>query len=242
MAVASLWYSSSLHLASASFPVSKIAGHHRVKCSLRDKGLKKKPLWRKAQDMSTEAIQASRALKLAFSDHQNVEQKIAAVFLSKISRLLKADLLSLLSHLQRSNFCTLAVKVFEHARKETWYKPDIVLFYDMIYMLARNELVEEAEFYFIQLQLEGLQPDWRVFTEMIGAYMEVGMVDKSMEMYTSMKELGCKPSELTYKILINNLVRFGRDDLVELVKKEVDENLDEPDLIWRSFDKRTKAK
>ncbi|KAG9445141.1 hypothetical protein H6P81_016481 [Aristolochia fimbriata] len=230
-------------LATASLSKNKITGgHRRLRCGLRDKGLSKKPFWRTSQDMSTEAIQASRALKLAFSDNQNPEQKIAAVFASRISRLLKADLLSLLSHLQRSDCCALALKVFEYARKEIWYKPDIALYYDLIYMLARNEAVEEAERYFGLLQMEGLRPDSRVFTEMIGAYMEVGMVDKAMDVYAKMKESNCKPTQLTYKILINNLVRFGRDDLVDLLKKDVGEIMEDPDLFWRDFDKRTKAK
>lgn len=82
-----------------------------VECSLRDKGLSKKPLWRTAHDMSSEAIQASRALTLASSNPQNAEAKVDHVFQTKISRLLKSDLLSLLFHLQRSDSCDLTIKV-----------------------------------------------------------------------------------------------------------------------------------
>ncbi|XXG75131.1 hypothetical protein AAC387_Pa07g3711 [Persea americana] len=211
-----------------------------VECSLRDKGLSKKPLWRTAHDMSSEAIQASRALMLASSDPQNAEAKVEHVFQTKISRLLKSDLLSLLFHLQRSNSCDLTIKVFEYARKESWYKPEIALFYDMIYLLARNKLVEEAEHYFLQLKEDGLTPDTRIYTEMIGAYMEVGMIDKAMDMYTAMKECGCKPNELTFTLLIKNLVRFGRDELVVVVKDDVEEYLDEWELFLEKLEGKNK--
>lgn len=99
-----------------SNPLSSIRRRNRkVECGLRDKGLSKKPLWRTAHDMSSEAIQASRALTLASSDPQNAEAKLEHVFQTKISRLLKSDLLSLLFHLQRSDSCHLALKVFKPA-------------------------------------------------------------------------------------------------------------------------------
>ncbi|XP_077213554.1 uncharacterized protein LOC143848483 [Tasmannia lanceolata] len=200
--------------------------HERIVCGMRDKGLSKKPLWRTAQDMSSEAINASRALRLAYSDPENSDRKIASVFDSKISRLLKSDLLSLLYHLQTSDNCALALQVFEYARKETWYKPEITLFYDMIYMFGRNKLVEEAEYCFLKLEEEGLKPDTRIFTEMIGAYMEVGMIEKAIEMYGKMKGCGCKPNELTFTLVLRNLVRFGMDDLVGIVKRDVEEYIE----------------
>lgn len=64
-------------------------------------------MWR-TRVLSTEAIQAVQSLKLA----QNSSSKLEQVFSSKLSRLLKADLLDTLAELQRQNELDLALKVF----------------------------------------------------------------------------------------------------------------------------------
>lgn len=134
------------------------------------------------------------------------------------------------------------MQVFECARRESWYKPEIALFYDMIYLLARNKLVEEAEYYFLQLKEEGLTPDTRIYTEMIGAYMEVGMIDKAMDMYTAMKACGCKPTELTFTLLIKNFKRFERVDLVTIVKEDVEEYIDDWEVYFEKLEGKNKKK
>lgn len=63
-------------------------------------------MWR-TRILSTEAIQAVQSLKLA----QNSSSKLERVFSSKVSRLLKADLLDTLAELQRQNELDLSLKV-----------------------------------------------------------------------------------------------------------------------------------
>lgn len=75
----------------------------RITCGLRNGP--RKPLWRK-RVLSTEAIQAVQCLKLA----QN-SSKLEHVFSTKVSRLLKDDLLDTLAELQRQNELDLALKV-----------------------------------------------------------------------------------------------------------------------------------
>lgn len=75
----------------------------RISCGLR-KGYKK-PMYR-SRVLSTEAIQAVQSLKLAKSP-----SKLDQVFSTRISRLLKADLLDTLTELQRQNELDLAIKV-----------------------------------------------------------------------------------------------------------------------------------
>jgi chitinase len=75
----------------------------------------------------------------------------------------------------------------------------------MILLLGKNELIEMAEELFSELKKEGLEPNTRAFAEMIGAYMQVGMIEKAMETYESMKASGCAPDRLTFMILIRNL-------------------------------------
>lgn len=79
-------------------PVSTLT----ITCGLRNV---KKPMWR-SRVLSTEAIQAVQSLKLAKSP-----DKLEQVFSSRISRLLKADLLDTLTELKRQNELELALKV-----------------------------------------------------------------------------------------------------------------------------------
>lgn len=75
----------------------------KISCGLR--GGPRKPLWR-GRVLSTEAIQAVQSLKLAKS-----AAKLEYVFDSRISRLLKADLIATLEELQRQNEWEIALKV-----------------------------------------------------------------------------------------------------------------------------------
>ncbi|KAF8388600.1 hypothetical protein HHK36_027277 [Tetracentron sinense] len=196
-------------------------GSPNICCGLR--GATRKPLWR-SRVLSTEAIQAVQSLKLAKST-----TKLEEVFTSKLSRLLKADLISALAELQRQNELELALKVFEFARKESWYQPDLSLYCDMIMMLGKNKLIEAAEELFFELKKEGLRPDTGAFTEMIGAFLQVGMVDKAMETYELMKESGCIPDKLTLTILIRNLEKAGEEERASAVKKDCVEYVDFPE-------------
>lgn len=78
----------------------------RVLCGLRDGP--RKPLWR-GRILSTEAIQAVQALKLAKSSSS---PSLDQVFQSRIGRLLKADLISVLAELRRQHEWDLALQVF----------------------------------------------------------------------------------------------------------------------------------
>ncbi|KAK6116750.1 hypothetical protein DH2020_049483 [Rehmannia glutinosa] len=165
-------------------------------------------MWR-TRVLSTEAIQAVQSLKLA----QNSSSKLEQVFSSKINRLLKADLLDTLAELQRQNELDLALKVFNFVRKELWYVPDLSLFNDMMVMLGKNKMIEMVEQLFLELRNEGLQPDARTYTELIGAYFKVEMVKKAMETYELMKASGYVPDKLTLTILIRNLEKAGEEAL-----------------------------
>jgi len=77
-----------------------------VVCGLRDKNRPRKPLWR-GRIMTTEAIQAVQALKRANKYNQD---NLDHVYITRVSRLLKDDLLAALKELQRQNEYELAIK------------------------------------------------------------------------------------------------------------------------------------
>ncbi|KAK8572788.1 hypothetical protein V6N13_048358 [Hibiscus sabdariffa] len=201
-----------------------------VTCGLR--GGTRKPLW-KSRVLSTEAIQAVHSLRLANSD-----SKLLHVFSTRLSRLLKADLLDTLAELQRQNEFHLALKVFEFVRKEVWYKPDMSLYCDMIQLLGKNKMIEMAEQLFAQVTKDGLKPDTRAYTELIGAYLQVGLIEKAMETYDRLKASGCSPDKLTFTILIRNLENAGKKELAAVLKKDCIEYLEYPERFLEDVKKK----
>ncbi|KAK1379367.1 protein THYLAKOID ASSEMBLY 8-like, chloroplastic [Heracleum sosnowskyi] len=181
--------------------------HLNICCGLRNGN--RKPMWR-SRILSTEAIQAVHSLKLAKSP-----AKLQQVFDGTISRLLKADLLDTLGELNRQNQVDLALKVFEFLRKEVWYKPDVSLFCDMILMLGKKKLISEVEELFSELKKEGLVADTRAYTELIGAYIQVDMLEKAMETYEFMKASGCVPDKNSSKKLKGHFQNEGHSTLFD---------------------------
>ncbi|XP_074281446.1 protein THYLAKOID ASSEMBLY 8, chloroplastic-like [Silene latifolia] len=202
-----------------------------ITCGLRNIG-PRKPMWR-SRHLSTEAIQAVQALKLAKNP-----TKLNQVFDTRISRLLKADLLDTLCELQRQNELDLSLKVFEFAKTESWYTPNVSLYYDMIMVLGKNKLIEKAIELFEEMKKEGLKPDTRAYTELIGAYFQVSMVEKAMETYNEMKSSGCIPDKLTLMIMVRNLEKAERDDLSVSVKRDFEEYVDDADEFLEEVEKK----
>ncbi|KAG9444681.1 hypothetical protein H6P81_016021 [Aristolochia fimbriata] len=120
------------------------------------------------------------------------------------------------------------VQVFEYMRKEVWYKPDLSLYCDMIFMLGKHKLIGMVEELISEMKKEGLKPNTRAYTELIGAYLQVDMIEKAMETYRQMKDSGCEPEKLTLTILIRNLEKAGEGELASAVKKECTEYMDYP--------------
>lgn len=184
-------------------------------CSSRNPGKPRGPLWR-GRNLSNESLQAVQELKRAKGNHASV----LTVLNTKISRLLKPDLVAVLGELQRQDECELALQIFDVVRKEIWYKPDVVLYVDMINTLGRNNLIEDVEKLTIFSREEGIQPDSRFYTAVIGANLRSGKIPKAMEVYDEMKKNGCFPSELTYGILLKGLHDSGEVDLAIALEAE----------------------
>lgn len=152
----------------------------------------------------------------------------------------------MLAELQRQNEWEIALQVFEFMRKEDTFRLDMSLYGNIILMLGKNELIEMAEKLFTELKKECLQPDTRVYTEMLGVYLRVGQVEKAMDLYEQMKDSGCKPDRLTLTILLKNLDRAGEDDLARAVREDCEKYIEDPDKfleeINKSYPKRRSLK
>lgn len=123
-------------------------------------------------------------------------------------------------------------------RKEEWYRPDLSLYCGMIFVMGKNKLIGIAEALFSELLKEGLEPDTRAYTEMIGAFLQVGMVENAMETYRLMKESGREPDKLTLTILIRNLEKAGEEELASSVMKDSAKYVDFPNRFTKEVKKK----
>ncbi|WVY99647.1 hypothetical protein V8G54_025717 [Vigna mungo] len=184
--------------------------------------------------LSKESIQVIHALKLAKSpDH---------VLDAKLSRLLKPDALNLFDELLRQNELGLSLKatntVFHFIREEVGHDTLLQLYADMILLLGRNKKIDMAEELFSEVLEKGLKPDTRMCGEMIGAYLQVGMTEKAMEIYGSMKKWGCTPDKFIFTVLITNLERNGQQQhqqLVESLKQDCLRYVEFPDKFLQQL-------
>ena len=108
----------------------------------------------------------------------------------------------------------------------------------MIFMAGKNKQIEPAEDLFSAMKMEGLGPDSRAYTEMIGAFLQVGLVEKAMETYRIMKESRIDPSELTLTILIKNLEKAEEHELASEVRRDCAQYLDYPERFLRQIETR----
>ncbi|KAE8658911.1 Vacuolar sorting protein 9 domain [Hibiscus syriacus] len=112
------------------------------------------------------------------------------------------------------------------------------LYCDMIQLLGKNRMIEMAEQLFDEVKEDGLKPNTRAYTELIGAYLQVGMIEKAMETYDRLKSSGCSPDKLTFTILLRNLENVGKEELVAVLKKDCIEYLEYPERFLEDVKKK----
>lgn len=189
-------------------------------CSLRS-SQSRGPLWR-GRVLNNDSMQAVQAMKRAKGDPDKIDRIIE----TRVSRLVKVDILAVLKELQRQDECHLALRVFDVVRKEVWYKPDLFLYAAMIRTLKRSNLIEKIKPLFAELEKECLLPDTRAFTHLLSTFLRVGLPQNAIETYYLMKQSGCKMEEYTFKVLINGLQSLGELDLAVAISKEYNQFLD----------------
>lgn len=89
-------------------------------------------------------------------------------------------------------------------------------------MLGKCKQPEEASLLFEVMLSEGLKPTIDVYTALVSAYGQSGLIDKAFSTVDDMKSVcDCKPDVYTYSILLNCCSRFHRFDLIEKVLAEM---------------------
>ncbi|EFJ21912.1 hypothetical protein SELMODRAFT_416782 [Selaginella moellendorffii] len=193
-------------------------------------GKQKGHLWRTRKTLSRET-------QLVVSDlvrHKSEPERVSSIIKTKVSRLLKLDLFGALRELQRQLEGELALKVFYEIKKEEWYTPDILQYAKMLGCLAKAGLTSQAEKLFEEMQsVDGLEPELNTYTEYLRSLIFSRQVDKVHATVREMKEQGCPPDLVVYKVLWVGLnavhkpkdAEFYRNELLEAQTRRQHERL-----------------
>ncbi|BBM99015.1 protein MpPPR_2 [Marchantia polymorpha subsp. ruderalis] len=191
------------------------------------KGTKNMPLtpkkWKRALP-SKEVLNAVYSLRRVKRNPDGIKE----VMRKYVSRLLKLEMLLVLSELQRLDEWHLAHQVFTMIRKESWYKPDVYLFQTMVQVFGRNKRIKEAEKIFEDLEDEGLHPNESITRELLRAYVTSGMMPEAIKLYKEILELG--KDQAARSILFHGL---SAEDKEELSQYERQKGID-----WSFVEKR----
>lgn len=187
----------------------------------RDRGKNRKQLQR-GRNLSIEAIQTVQSLKRVSTPTNMLE--FERVLESKFRRLLKLDMLAVLRELIRQNQPFLAWLVFEDIRKEYWYKPQLLLYTEMITMFASNNIFEKVELLMLYLNTEWyhIDADTEGFNSFFRTLMDFGFTKYALECFHFMKEVEREPNESTFKILVDGLESKGEKYSSSMVKQEAE--------------------
>lgn len=160
------------------------------------------PLWRGKKLIGKEALYVISGLK-RFKDD---EEKLPKFIKTHVLRLLKMDLIAVLTELERQQEVSLALKVFQVMQKQDWYKPDIFLYKDLIIALARAKRMDDVLQLWESMRKENLFPDSQTYTEVIRGFLSSGSPADAMNVYEDMKNSPDPPEELPFRILLKGLL------------------------------------
>ncbi|PKA56205.1 Pentatricopeptide repeat-containing protein [Apostasia shenzhenica] len=177
---------------------------------------------RRGRTLSSEAILAVQALKRSRRDDMAVDRVVS----TSVARLIKADLLAALGELLRQNQWRLALKVFDAARREEWYRNDCGLYADMVSALARSGIDSEIAPLMAELMKElekigGIvEGDLRGPARLVKALLAAGKGEAVKDVYMMMKRGSCQPNEFLFKFIIKGLRGLGKEDMASEVEKD----------------------
>ncbi|KAK6138244.1 hypothetical protein DH2020_027991 [Rehmannia glutinosa] len=196
-------------------------------------------IWRRKKEMGKEGLMVAKELKRLQCHPLRFERFMK----THVSRLLKSDLVAVLVEFQRQNLVSLSMKLYDVVRKETWYRPDMFFYRDMLMMLARNKKVDEARTVWGDLKREEVLFDQHTFGDLIRAFLDSGLPDEAMRIYDEMRCSPDPPLSLPFRVILKGLIPYPelrekvKDDFLELfpgmIIYDPPEDLFDDDQQWR---------
>ncbi|XP_021715842.1 pentatricopeptide repeat-containing protein At3g46870-like [Chenopodium quinoa] len=175
------------------------------------------PLWRGKKLIGKEALFVILGLK-RFKDD---EEKLDKFVKNHVLRLLKMDMIAVLSELQRQDEVSLALKMFRVIQKQDWYHADTYLYKDLIIAMARSKRMDDVTTLWEDMKKENLFPDSQTYTEVIRGFLRDGSPADAMNTYEDMLKAPELPAELPFRILMKGLLPHP------LLRNKVKKNFEE---------------
>ncbi|KAL8519035.1 hypothetical protein ACS0TY_010107 [Phlomoides rotata] len=176
----------------------RIPGSERAYHDGRPRG----SLWRSKKGIGKEALFVILGLKRFKDDNEKVDKFIK----THVVRLLKLDMVAVLTELERQGEVSLAVKMFRVIQKQDWYKPDVYLYKDLIVALARRKKMDDAMDLWKNMREENLFPDNQTYTEVIRGFLQYGSPADAMNIFEDMKKSPYPPDQLPFRVLLKGLL------------------------------------
>ncbi|KAF2311932.1 hypothetical protein GH714_027463 [Hevea brasiliensis] len=185
-------------------PASELNTLYNLSSGLRQyhDGRPRGPLWRGKKLIGKEALFVTQGLKRLKDD----EEKLQKFIKTHVLRLLKMDMIAVLTELERQEQVSLALKMFQVIQKQDWYTPDVYLYKDLVIALTRSGKMDEAMKLWKTMRNENLFPDSQMYTEVIRGFLRDGSPADAMNIYEDMKKSPDPPEELPFRILLKGLL------------------------------------
>ncbi|XP_031490576.1 pentatricopeptide repeat-containing protein At1g62350 [Nymphaea colorata] len=173
-------------------------------------------IWRgKRKEMGKEGLMVVQEMKRL---QNSPPERLQSFIKSRVSRLLKSDLLAVLAEFQRQDNVSLCLMVYELVRKEIWYKPDMFFYRDMLMMLAQNKQAEKLMQVWEDSKREKVHFDQHTYGDIIRCLLDNNLPSQAMVFYSEMKESPEPPLSLPYRVILKGLVPYP--ELREKVKED----------------------
>ncbi|KAF6144817.1 hypothetical protein GIB67_038916 [Kingdonia uniflora] len=169
-------------------------------------------IWRRKKEMGKEGLTVVKELKRLKSN----ENRFDRFMQTHVSRLLRTDLLAVLAEFQRQD------QIYDVVRKEIWYRPDMYFYRDMLMMLARNKMADEAKCVWEHLKKEEVLFDQHTHGDIVRSFLDGGLPSLAMELYDEMRQSPDPPMSLSYRVILKGLLPYPelrekvKDDFLEL--------------------------
>ncbi|XP_004135941.1 pentatricopeptide repeat-containing protein At3g53170 isoform X1 [Cucumis sativus] len=136
----------------------------------------------------------------------------------KYNNLWPKAVLEALDEAIQENLWETALKIFGLLRQQQWYEPRCQTYTKLLMLLGKCKQPEQASLLFEIMFSEGLKPSIDVYTALVSAYGQSGLLHKAISTVDEMKSISdCKPDVHTYSILIDCCTRLRRFDLLKKI-------------------------
>ncbi|KAK4382029.1 Pentatricopeptide repeat-containing protein, chloroplastic [Sesamum angolense] len=186
---------------------------------------------KRGSSSSSEAEDLVRLLMRNFTDKQPLVNT-----LNKYVKLVRTEHCFLLfEELGKSDKWLQCLEVFRWMQKQRWYIADNGVYSKLISVMGKKGQTRMAMWLFSEMRNSGCKPDTSVYNALITAHLhsrdKSKALVKALWYFEKMKGMErCKPSIVTYNILLRAFAQARNVDQVNALFKNLDESIVTPDI------------